>query len=95
MRHLARRVDAEERARRRRALEIEGMNIAAKRTHPDTALVVHGQVVQAEQRLPFPFGEDIPQLVGLLVPLRQRQTRHQDAAARVQGDAADKLPVRY
>src|SRR5207247_10741902 len=68
-RHLPRRINAEERPRRRCALEIEFLNIAAKRATPDTALVIGREAVQAAERFSLPLSEKVAHLARLLIPV--------------------------
>src|SRR5579875_165009 len=74
--NLCWRLDSEERARWWGCFKIKLIDVTAKGTHPDSAVVVHGKIVQPEQRSTFPFRKDIADPTGPFVPISQAAARH-------------------
>jgi hypothetical protein len=93
LRHFPRRIDTEERSRRRRAFEVKGMDIAAERTGPNTALVVYREIIQSEQWLSLPFREEIAYLSGLFIPLGEGSAGNDETTSLVERDSANELTL--
>ena len=90
---FAGRVDPEERARRRLALEIKLADVAAESAEPDTAVVVGGEIVDAEEWLAFPFSEKVVKLAGFCVPAGEGEAGHDDATVLIESDAPNRFAV--